>query len=168
VGDIQDALPGTPDFDFSLRAERDAGEGGRTYTMRFSASDRSGNHSMATASVIVPHDAAGISEPLSVITRELGVGTLIQWSEAPGAISYSVVRGEVGLVHDRGDAYDLGALVCIEPASTDTSTAGREDTRLPDPGRVFFYLVGYDAGLKSGFGTESVAKPREASSGGCQ
>lgn len=56
LGDIQEIEPGTPDFELLLRAERDGREAGRTYTLRYSAHDDSGNIGEGEARVLVPHD----------------------------------------------------------------------------------------------------------------
>ena len=56
VGDIQDALLGTPDFAVLLRAERLGGGPGRTYTLRYRATDASGNAATGAVVVRVPHD----------------------------------------------------------------------------------------------------------------
>ncbi len=42
---------------------------------------------------------------------------------------------------------------------------GSEDTELPSHGEAFFYLVEYNDGLASGYGTESAAKERFAPPG---
>ena len=52
--DIQNADSGQPDFDVSLRAERDRGSGGRIYTLVYTARDESGNAASVPASVRVP------------------------------------------------------------------------------------------------------------------
>jgi len=49
---------------------------------------------------------------------------------------------------------------CVATGSTDTTTANLEDAQQPDLGEGFFYLVGYDDGTWSGYGTESAAKER--------
>ncbi len=54
--DIQDELLDTPDVCMSLRSERMGGEDGRTYTIIYKASDSSGNSSLDTTCVHVPHD----------------------------------------------------------------------------------------------------------------
>ena len=54
-GDIQDATLGTADTSFALRAERSGTGSGRVYTIVYRATDSSGNTSLATATVSVPH-----------------------------------------------------------------------------------------------------------------
>ncbi|MCJ8012667.1 DUF5011 domain-containing protein, partial [Paenibacillus sp. KQZ6P-2] len=57
-GDIQ-ARIGSEDTSFSLRAER-SGEGtGCIYTITYTATDKAGNQTVATATVSVPHDQSG-------------------------------------------------------------------------------------------------------------
>ena len=56
--DIQGATPGTADFDFLLRAERQGAGEGRTYTITYGATDACGNTQLATAEVLVPHDSS--------------------------------------------------------------------------------------------------------------
>ena len=173
--DIQGADVGTADFGFDLRAER-AGTGpGRVYTVSYAASDHSGNSTAATSTVVVPHDESGVVEPVLVTAEESAAGTLLRWSEAPGALSYNVVRGAVGSLAEAADRIDLGDIRCVEASSTDPITGGNEDADLPPPGGAFFYLVEYftaagDAlgtGAATSFGTEAVAKPRLPASGGC-
>jgi hypothetical protein len=173
--DIQGAEIGTADFGFYLRAERDGTGPGRTYTVGYAATDHSGNSTAATSTVTVPHDESGMVEPVLVTAEESAAGTLLRWSEAPGALSYNVVRGAVGSLAEAADRIDLGEIRCVESGSTDAITAGNEDADLPPPGGGFFYLVEYltaagDAlgtGSATSFGTEAVAKPRLPASGGC-
>ncbi len=55
-GDIQGADPGSPDYEFDLRAERAGGGSGRTYTVTYRVVDAGGLATLATAQVVVPHD----------------------------------------------------------------------------------------------------------------
>jgi len=56
VNDIQEAVSGSPDYVFKLRAER-AGEGnGRVYTITYTATDASGNSASTKAIVVVSHE----------------------------------------------------------------------------------------------------------------
>jgi hypothetical protein len=54
--DIRGADPGSPDFDFMLRAERAGADTGRVYTITYCATDSSGNVAAASSPVTVPHD----------------------------------------------------------------------------------------------------------------
>jgi endo-1,4-beta-xylanase len=56
VGDIQDAVTGTADFDFLVRAERSGGGSGRVYTANYEATDAAGNSADAFGEAKVPHD----------------------------------------------------------------------------------------------------------------
>ncbi len=53
--DVQGASIGTDDRSFMLRAERSGAGAGRTYTVTYRATDKSGNSTLATATVVVPH-----------------------------------------------------------------------------------------------------------------
>ena len=57
--DIQDAGFGTDDRSFSVRAERAGTGAGRVYTVTYKATDASGNSTVASAEVVVPHDQSG-------------------------------------------------------------------------------------------------------------
>jgi hypothetical protein len=168
INDIQDAELGTPDFKFSLRAERSGSGDGRTYTVTYTAVDTAGNQSSADALVEVPHDRGGVTEPVGVSFEEKGSGTLVEWAKVPGAHSYNVIRGLLANIRNLEPAYDLGTVTCIEADSGNESTAGDEDGDQPGPGDVFFYLVEYDDGLSSSYSTESAAKPRLPRVGDCQ
>lgn len=54
--DIQDAQFGTLDKTFALRAEKSKDRSQRVYTITYTATDKVGNRSVATATVTVPHD----------------------------------------------------------------------------------------------------------------
>ena len=55
AGDIQGAVIGTPDFNFSLRAERAGSGDGRVYTVTYTATDACGLSTVAAANVLVAH-----------------------------------------------------------------------------------------------------------------
>ncbi|WP_409343372.1 exo-alpha-sialidase [Paenibacillus sp. MBLB4367] len=57
--DIQDALYGTDDTSFSVRAERSGKGQGRVYTIIYAAIDKAGNETTASATVTIPHDGSG-------------------------------------------------------------------------------------------------------------
>jgi hypothetical protein len=54
--DIQNAVTGTDDVDFLLRAERAGPGAGRVYSALYRATDASGNEADALVRVLVPHD----------------------------------------------------------------------------------------------------------------
>lgn len=56
VDDVQGASAGTDDRAFRVRAERDGGGPGRTYTVTYRATDEAGNSAQASATIVVPHD----------------------------------------------------------------------------------------------------------------
>ncbi len=165
--DIQDASTGTADFHVLLRAERAARGAGRTYTLRYSATDDAGNASSAQAVAIVPHDQGGQTDPLLISAREELAGTLLDWTPVAGAIQYNVIHGEILKIRRSGQIIDLGPTRCVESGSIDRTTAGFEDSERPSPGEAFFYLVEYDHGAPSAYGSESAAQPRVAYSSTC-
>ncbi|PYT17129.1 MAG: hypothetical protein DMF51_03185 [Acidobacteria bacterium] len=168
VNDIQGPVPGSDDFNFALRAERDGGGGGRVYRVTYSAVDGSGNRSVTTSFVFVPHDEAGVTEPLLLSVENGPAGTRLTWDPVPGALSYRVVRGRVGSLRETGAFIDLGTGSCVQPPSSATSTEGHDDAENPPAGEAFFYVAAYDDGRDSGFGTVSAAKPRVLTGGGCE
>jgi len=56
VDDIQGADIGTEDYEILLRAERAGNGDGRTYTITYTVTDASGNSTIVSVTVIVPHD----------------------------------------------------------------------------------------------------------------
>jgi hypothetical protein len=57
--DIQDAVPGAPDVDFLLRAERLGGGEDRIYTIAYAAMDAAGNADTTDFHIRVTHDRSG-------------------------------------------------------------------------------------------------------------
>jgi len=169
VDDIRDAIAGTADLGFLLRAERAGGGDGRVYTVTYEATDASGNTMAAAQIVVVPHDQGGTAEPLMIDLSENGSGTLVSWTAVPGATRYNVVRGEVKKLNEDAEQFLTGPLACVSQATIQTSTAGAEDPGTPPPGQAFFYLVEYYDGQWSSFGTADAAKARLAPVGqpGC-
>ena len=166
--DIQNADLGTDDVLFDLRAERDGNGDGRVYTVTYTATDGSGNQASAAATVNVPHDQGGGNEPIDVELRKNGAGTALTWTRVPGSQHYNVVRGTLSELQNVEEGYDLPVVICIESASPNENTNGDEDPEIPARGEVFIYLVEYDDGDNSDYGTESAAKPRRVLSGDCE
>jgi hypothetical protein len=167
VADIQGALLGTGDVSFELRAERRSDGDGRIYTVAYKATDGAGNVTPATREVLVPHDQGGIVDPIRITLDHSSTGTVVSWGAAPDARFYNVIRGRLADVVDAGPFINLGPVVCLDSASLDTSTEGRGDAELPAQGEAFFYLVEYDDGVASSYGSESVGAPEVPASGAC-
>ena len=159
-GDIVGAAVGTADFDFRLRAERDARGIGRQHLVTYRGTDDAGNEVTLQRMVAVAHNQGGVKEPLTLSVGQTPQGTLLSWGTVAGAMFYNVGRGDSLNLSDAGDHYDLGLLTCIASASAAADTIGSEDLDLPALGEAFFYLVEYDDGSLSGLGTVSAGKPR--------
>jgi VCBS repeat protein/thrombospondin type 3 repeat protein len=147
---------------FLLRAERMNGGSGRTYTIVYEATTTNGSQLtvQATATVTVPPEKNGTVDPIVLSLGRGAQGTIVSWPAVPGAEAYHAIRGEVRAIRERSQSIDLGAVVCL--------TTPVQDAAIPPPGVAYFYVVEYvDDGAASGYGTESVPKPREPSSGGC-
>ncbi|MBZ5640818.1 MAG: choice-of-anchor D domain-containing protein [Acidobacteriia bacterium] len=165
--DIQGATIGTPDYQILLRAERDGTRNGRVYTMTYVVTDAAGNATGATTTVAVPHDKGNghSAEPLMLNLADTH-NTRLEWEPVEGAQNYDIIRGNVANLHVQGSFIDLGDVLCIDRGTTDNTTIGFEDTAVPAPGQVFFYVGQYfDGQGESGYGTESAAKPRSVKVG---
>jgi hypothetical protein len=166
TGDVQGAEIGTADFDMMFRAERLGTAEGRFYTATYQVSDGSGNSSMASDTVMVPHDLGDVVEPIEIMVN--GSRSLrLDWGAVNGAVNYDVVRGDLANVRIEGGDVNLGPVTCIEQDSPDATTAGREDNTIPPSGTVFFYAVQFHDGIQdSSYGTESVGRARVVGQGG--
>jgi hypothetical protein len=165
VNDIQGVEPETLDLNLMLRAERSGTGSGRTYSINYRATDWFGNAAILPVPVFVPHNQGGVTEPVMLTVEENGSGTLVEWTEAPGAMHYNVIRGETKSLKDQDEFYHLGRLTCIASGLTDPTMAGMEDPDLPPVGEAFFYLVEYSDGQPSSYSSVSAAKPRFAPPG---
>ncbi len=169
--DIQGAALGTPDFQVLLRAERDGNGPGRVYTMTYRATDVSGNATNTSSVVTVPHDMRDLTvEPLNLLMRDRN-NTEVIWGPVDGAQRYDVIRGDLANRRVMGSNVDLGQVVCIEHATTSTTTAGYGDAEVPESGHVFFYAVQYFDGVQdSSYGSESTGTARviQPGNGDCQ
>jgi FG-GAP-like repeat/FG-GAP repeat len=168
TADVQSADVGTADLSFQLRAERDGTGDGRTYSVTYRATDAAGNMTLASATVMVPHDQGGSVDPVELSLISSNPGTRILWGDVPGASHYNVIRGDLDALREKPNVLHLGRVECIEGASVDTDTAAFEDAELPASGETFFYLVEYFDGSRSSYGSESAPRPRHPQSGDCQ
>jgi len=167
IGDIRGADAGSPDFEFELRAERIASGGGRTYTLTYRSTSATGVLGTGSAVVSVPESMSGSTDPLAIEVTQDASGTVLSWTAVPGASLYRVVRGEIGNLSETSDAYETGPLICIASSTPRTDTSGAGDADAPPAGKGFFYVVEYDDGLSSGYGTESASKPFAGGTNGC-
>jgi len=167
IDDIQNALLDTADSTLALRAERRGDGDGRIYTITYTATDDAGNATPAARYVLVPHDLGGTVDPIRIALASASAGTVVSWGPVPGARHYNVIRGRLADIVHAGAFINLGSVACIDSASLDTSTEGQEDPELPAAGQAFFYLVEYDDGRASSYGSESSGAPQVPASGAC-
>ena len=110
------------------------------------------------------HDQNGVVDPLVVTVRKQSGHPVVSWSAVAGALYYNVVRGDVGNLHSGAGVIDLGAVTCLGGHTQSTSVS---DLDAPSsPGRVLFYLVEYNDGHSSSYGSasssmETVVTPAE-------
>jgi FG-GAP-like repeat/HYR domain/Thrombospondin type 3 repeat len=167
-GDIQGADLGTGDLSFSLRAERDGGGNGRTYIVTYAAVDAVGNTALSSATVFVPHDRGGVTDPIQIgLSDGEDSSTRVAWEAVSSATGYNVVRGSVRSLRDVGEFIELGAVTCIGAHLASIDTTGHEDAELPSPGGSFFYLVSYEDGRRRSYGSDSSGKPMNPTAGDC-
>ena len=167
---IEGADVGSPDTELALRAERDGGRAGRTYTLTYQAIDDSGNATAALAIVVVPHDEGSGPEPLLMRLERGSAAEAVRlyWPEVPGAAGYDVIAGDLGAWQVRNGRLDLGTVRVLARATPDLIL--EEPPSTPEPGRAFFYLIRQQVPAgPSGYGTESAPYPRVpgACEGGC-
>jgi hypothetical protein len=167
VGDMEVVGTGETGADLHLRAERGDAGTGRIYTVSYTARDVAGNVTSAVALLAVPHDDLGVTEPIMLDLSDAGGRTHVEWMPAPRALRYDLIRGDVATLRETNASIDLGAIACVAGGLVGTTTLGYDDSSVPPAGAAFFYLVEYDDGLRSSFGTVSASKPRIPGSGGC-
>lgn len=86
----------------------------------------------------------------------------------PVASSYDFVRGDVSSLSESDAGVDLGTVVCLENDSPDPDTLGNEDSAVPAPGQVFFYVARFTAAPGAGsYGGSSANRDRAPSAGDC-
>jgi len=167
MNDIQDADVGTADLNLRLRAERVGGGDGRTYTVAYAASDASGNEASSSGEVYVSHDLDGVTDPIQIVVDRGENGFALSWTAVEDALYYSVIRGHLSDIRETEPAIDLGSVLCAEARSLGETLIVSEAFDLPAPGNGFFYLVEFDDGTRSSYGTESASKPRTPATGDC-
>src|SRR5262249_19630391 len=121
--DIQDAVIGTPDMQFDLRAERSSPGSGRTYTITYAVASGSGQPVETAASVPVPVNMGAGPDPLDITVEQDPAGTVVSWPGVPGAIAYSVVRGSLD---PSISSIMSSSVICLQSGPA-TSTLGSED-----------------------------------------
>jgi hypothetical protein len=168
-GDVAGLLIGQPDDQIQLRAERDGRGPGRTYEIRYQATDSAGNATPAVAAVTVPHDLGAGPDPLQLNVETTAAGTRVYWPAVDGALAYDAISGDLQALRLVGETVSLGQVRVLGRALQATSVLDSAGAP-PPPGRGFFYLVQprtARGGL--GYGTESVPWPYVPSGcdGGC-
>jgi len=130
-------------------------------------------HAVATAGSPSPRpydcalDIGAFERPPALLLvgglRVLGDKQTLIWQAAPGATGYDTLKGDLGLLRDRGGDYSTSLLGCLESAGADTQSA---DASLPETaGSGFFYLVRPLPGGSYDCGCPSQTSPRDASIG---
>jgi hypothetical protein len=172
IGDIADLLPGQPDANVILRAER-AGTGpGRIYALNYRAIDSSGNALPALAVVIVPRDQGSGPEPLLMQLepgRTPGM-VRIHWPNMPGSTGYDVISGSLSQIRLQDRTVILGDVNVLARGTPDTSLDEADSGQIPPSGSAIFYLIrARTEHGGTGYGTESTPWPRVPTScaGGC-
>jgi hypothetical protein len=146
-------MQGTPDTRFALRAERSGAGEGRTYTVVYGAVDQAGNVAEARGQIQVPLLQLGMIEPLHVTVDKSGVA----WSKVSGAHHYNVIRTDLDHVRLEDEVIRLDPVVVLAEGTTATAMF---DEQRPESGKAYGYLVEYDDGAPSGYGTESAGRER--------
>ena len=164
TNDIQEATTGTEDLQFKVRAERSSAGSGRTYTVTYQSTDAHGNASSRSIPVFVAHDQGGVVDPVSVTVRKQGGHAVVSWTAVPGAVYYNAVQGDVSNLHYGSNIIDLGAVTCLAGHTSQTNATDPQLTSTP--GRALFYLVEYNDGRSSSYGSatagmETVVTPAE-------
>jgi|GEM_PF-2234979 len=167
-GDIDGADVGLPDYSVQLRAERDGGGSGRSYTLAYIATDGSGNSTSATTIVTVPHDQNGVSDPLVLSAQSSGALMSLTWSPVPGAQDYQVARGRIRNLQEMPEGIVLGAVSCLSVRDDSAISLVSEDSETPPIGDAYFYVAAFRNGtIPSSFGSVFAGKPRLSDSNVC-
>jgi len=143
------------------------GGDGRTYTVAYAASDASGNEASSSGEVYVSHDVDGVTDPIQILVDRAENGFVLSWTAVNGALHYNLIRGRLSDIRETESVIDLGSVLCVEAQSPSEAIIVSEAPVLPAPGDGFFYLVEYDDGSRSSYGTESASKARTPASGDC-
>jgi hypothetical protein len=152
--DIRGAVVGTADFDFELRAEREAkGSEDRSYTICYEARDDAGNGARQCVVVHVQHDLRARGEGVPVYVEAPG-----QASTFDAAVALSPGRGLVGLRYSiprdgnvRISIYDVTGHRVARPVDG-PQAAGWHQASFPggNASQLLFYRVEWDGRSLSG------------------
>jgi len=159
--DIQEAGVQSPDVDVMLRAERSGTGSGRTYRLTYSAVDFAGLVTEAEGLIAVPHDqGSNTLDPLDVGVRQEGNATLIEAEPPDWSIHYRGIRGDVRNLEDEGSTIGIGPVNCLDVGSNQPGIVNWSDTTTPPVGQAWFYLVEYDDGSRSSYGSMQTGRER--------
>jgi hypothetical protein len=105
----------------------------------------------------------------SLKVRKDQAGALVRFSPVLGATAYDLASGDTKNLRMAGGTVDLGTLECIANDAVIDDSSTFADTRVPAPGRAFFYVFRDDAPDTGGgsYGRSSEGARRVAGAGDC-
>jgi len=102
-----------------------------------------------------------VQQSLFVFDR---TNTTLVWGTVLGQQTYDAIRGNLSSLHESAGQVTLGAVVCLENDSADTTTApDHVDLGVPPLGQGFFYLVRFSGS----YGASSAGSVEVPTSGDC-
>jgi len=101
------------------------------------------------------------SGAVSLLIGPAITGVDLSWPAVPGATSYDVVRGDLGLLRSSSGDFSIAVTDCL---SNDQGGLIYNATNDPDPGQALFYLVRAEACLAGTYDTAGPGQsaPRDA------
>jgi hypothetical protein len=155
----------------TLRAERAGTGSGRVYEVGLVAIDFASNRGTVTASIVVPHDQGGSSEPLLLrLKPDVAGGLQFEWPAVAGAVGYDLISGDLRSWRVHKSVLELGDVRVPARGTQQMFFVEPAGAPLPSVGAAVFYLIQARwANGTTGFGTESApwARVPNTCDGGC-